>query len=190
MDNAQPGTAYTLDCSHVNRNVLSLIFLKYYEDDKMKKNIKNNTILTGIAGEYFVAAELSKREFIASITLRNTKGIDILCSNSDTSKTVGIQVKTNKKNKKDWILGKKAEEYYADNLYYVFVNLNNNETPPEFHIVPSKKVADTIKKSHEKWLTTPGRNGRIHKDTSMRKFNDNEDIFLDRWDLIDKELVK
>jgi len=51
-------------------------------------------ILRGVAGEYLVAGELSKRNFIASITLRNTKGMDILASNSDASKSVGIQVKT------------------------------------------------------------------------------------------------
>ena len=31
----------------------------------------------GIAGEYFVAAELSRRGFIASISMRNTRGIKI-----------------------------------------------------------------------------------------------------------------
>ena len=39
--------------------------------------------LTGVSGEYFVAGELSRRGYVASITLRNTRGIDILVSNSD-----------------------------------------------------------------------------------------------------------
>ena len=51
--------------------------------------------LVGVSGEYFVAAELSRRGYIASITLRNTRGIDILAANKDASKSVGIQVKTN-----------------------------------------------------------------------------------------------
>jgi hypothetical protein len=38
-------------------------------------------VLTGVAGEYFVAAELSRRGYIASISLRNTRGIDILVTN-------------------------------------------------------------------------------------------------------------
>jgi hypothetical protein len=54
---------------------------------------KLNTVLAGVSGEYFVAAELSRRGYIASITLRNTKGVDILCSNADATKAVGIQVK-------------------------------------------------------------------------------------------------
>ena len=49
----------------------------------------------GIAGEYFVAAELSRRGHIASVTLKNTKGIDVLVTDADAENYIGIQVKTN-----------------------------------------------------------------------------------------------
>lgn len=78
-------------------------------------------LLSGVAGEYYVAAELSAQGYIASITLRNTKGVDILCSSVDASKSVGIQVKTNRKSTRAWMLNQKAEDYFADNLFYVFV---------------------------------------------------------------------
>ena len=42
--------------------------------------MKPSSQLTGVAGEYFVAAELSRRGFIASITMRNSPGIDILAT--------------------------------------------------------------------------------------------------------------
>jgi hypothetical protein len=41
------------------------------------------TVLSGVSGEYFVAAELSRRGFIASLTLKNAQGIDILASSAD-----------------------------------------------------------------------------------------------------------
>jgi len=145
---------------------------------------KLNTVLAGVSGEYFVAAELSRKGYIASITLRNTKGVDILCSNSDATKTVGIQVKTNSGSNRSWILNKKAEEYFADNLFYVFVNLNNGQKPPDFFIVPSKIVAKHTKKRHANWLKTPGKKGQKHKDTSMRKFDDSKEEYLNRWDLL------
>ena len=66
-------------------------------------------VLSGVAGEYLVAGELSQRGYIASITLRNTKGVDILASNADASKTVGIQVKTHQGKQKKWVMGQKAE---------------------------------------------------------------------------------
>lgn len=108
----------------------------------MIDQFKLNPLLCGVSGEYFVAAELSKRGYIASITLRNTKGVDILCSNADTTKTIGIQVKTNGGSKRGWILNQKAENYYENNLFYIFVNLNNLIKAPEYFIVPSKIVAD------------------------------------------------
>ena len=52
--------------------------------------------LVGVAGEYFVAAELSLRGCLASVTLRNSRGIDIIASSADASKSVSIQVKTTK----------------------------------------------------------------------------------------------
>lgn len=145
---------------------------------------KLNTILSGVSGEYFVAAELSKRGKIASITLRNTKGVDILCSNSEASKTIGIQVKTNRGSNRTWLLNQKAEDYFAENLFYVFVNLNDNQKHPEYFIVPSKKVASYCKNNHANWLKTPGKNGKKHKDGTMRKFNDPNEKYLDKWNLL------
>lgn len=150
----------------------------------MKKNDKLNKVLSGVAGEYFVAAELSKRGYLASITLRNTKGVDILCSNSDASKTVGIQVKTNSGSKRSWVLNQKVENYFAPNLFYVFVNLNNNIKPPDFFIVPSETVAKCCKEGHVEWLSTPGKKGQKHNDSTMRKFDDKEEKYLNRWDLL------
>jgi hypothetical protein len=60
-------------------------------EEEMSKKV--SSILIGVSGEYFVAAELSRRGYVASITLRNTRGIDIVASNENGNKTVNIQVK-------------------------------------------------------------------------------------------------
>lgn len=148
----------------------------------MIKSVKSKNILTGVSGEYFVAAELSRRGYIASITLRNTRGIDILCSNSDTSKHVSIQVKTSKTCGNSWILDKKSEEFFSPNHFYVFVSLNLKN--PKFFVVPSKVVADFIKTNHANWLKNKKRDGTNRKDSSMRKFQDDEEKYLNRWDLL------
>ncbi len=145
---------------------------------------KLSSVLSGVAGEYFVAAELTTRGYIASITLRNTKGVDIVCSNSDASKSVAIQVKTNRRSARDWMLNQKSEDYYADNLFYVFVNLNDSQKSPDYFIVPSKDVATYAKDTHQEWLNTPGRSGQSHNETTMRKFSDKDERYLNRWDLL------
>jgi hypothetical protein len=63
-----------------------------------------SSILCGVAGEYFVAAELSRRGYIASITLRDTRGVDVLASNQDAARSVGIQVKTSQRGGPEWVL--------------------------------------------------------------------------------------
>ena len=143
-----------------------------------------SAILAGVAGEYYVAAELSSKGYIASITLRNSKGVDVLCSNAEATRSVGIQVKTSFGQDREWVLNKKAEDYYADNLFYVFVCLNKNDSKPDYFVVPSKHVAKHTKEGHAKWLLTPGKKGRIHKDNPIRKFRDKNEEFKGRWDLL------
>ena len=145
---------------------------------------KKSRVLSGVSGEYFVAAELSRLGYIASITLRNTKGIDILVSNEDASKSVGLQIKTNQGLRKAWLLGEKCENYFSDNLFYVFVNLKAQKSRPDYHVVPSKVVSEYTKKDYSEWINTPGRKGQKHNETPMRMFRDKEDKYLERWNLL------
>ncbi|MCC6323463.1 aspartate ammonia-lyase [Candidatus Nomurabacteria bacterium] len=147
----------------------------------MKNN--RNSVLTGVTGEYYVAAELSRMGYIASITLRNTKGVDILCSNSDATKTVSIQVKTGSEVNRAWILNEKAEKYHSPKHFYVFVNLSKN-LPPEYAVVPSKVVADFTARIHREYLGSVSKSGKAHKDTPMRKFIDLEKRYVNNWDVL------
>jgi hypothetical protein len=53
--------------------------------------------IVGLSGEYFVAAELLKRNFQVSITLGNAKSIDLIARNEITMKSYNIGVKTLRK---------------------------------------------------------------------------------------------
>ncbi len=147
---------------------------------------KLSGIQAGIAGEYLVAAELSRRGYVASVTLRNTRGIDILASNQDATKSVGIQVKASQRATADWVMTKKAEQDLAENLCYVFVCLPP-DAPASFYIVPRKVVAQYVRESHKRWLETPGRRGQAHRDSDVRVFSDRGNEYKDRWDLLGLE---
>ncbi|GAB3545176.1 hypothetical protein [Spirosoma fluminis] len=140
--------------------------------------------LTGIAGEYFVAAELSRRGFMASITLRNNDSIDIHASRLDDNKMFAIQVKTTQVRRRQWPLSAKAEKQFSQNHFYVFVNLKGLDERPDYFIVPSAVVAQSTRDSHQLWLDTPGKQGQVHNDNSMRVFSDKEGEYLERWDLL------
>ena len=135
----------------------------------MEKMIDKNSSI-GIAGEYFVAAELTRRGYVASLTGKNTKAIDILASNKDGSKSVAIQVKTcNKLYVDKWMMTQSSETVFSDNLFYVLVNMNEGEMP-DYYIVPSAYVAQKLKDDYALWLATPGKQGQKHNPTTMRIF--------------------
>ncbi len=140
--------------------------------------------LSGIAGEYFVAAELSRRGFMASITLRNNDSVDIHASDFVREKIFAIQVKTNQLGGRSWVLNKKLEGKFNKNFFYILVSLKNELERPDFFIVPSRVVSDFIKNSHSVWLKKLGRKGQLHNDSSMRKFDDKERFYLEKWELL------
>lgn len=140
------------------------------------------TYLSGVAGEYYVAAELSRRGYLASLTHKNAHDIDILVASSDGSRIISVQVKTNQDNGKEWVLGKKSEELDDPNYYYVFVRLNGPKGRPSFHIVESGIVARYCKKSHRDWLAGRKKDGTARKDTTMRMFFDKDCAYENAWE--------
>jgi hypothetical protein len=137
--------------------------------------------LVGVAGEYFVATKLSIRGYLASVTLRNSRGIDIIASNSDASRLVSIQVKTSKKGSPRWVLTKKSESFVADDHYYVFVVLHAVGHHLDYYVVPGKDVAEYISTSHREWLAGKKKDGSPRKDSSMWVFRDDEGVYREAW---------
>jgi len=90
---------------------------------------------TGWAGALAVAAELSRREYDAAITLGNTPALDLICA-SPTGKSFTVQVKSLTAG--NWVLIKKAqlEQEPRDDLYFAVVLVPaNDEDPFVFHIL-------------------------------------------------------
>ena len=145
---------------------------------------ESNNISIGNSGEYFVAAELERRGYTAAVPMSNTKDFDILAINRATYKQIAIQVKTTQYKQKKWVLNKKSENLFAPHIKYILVTLNWL-SEPEYHIVPSEYLAETVYKTHKEWLETPGKKGQPHNDNPTRIFKDENDEFLNRWELLE-----
>ena len=77
--------------------------------DILNKSKKFDYNITGSAGEFIVAAELSRRRIIATLTLKNTPLIDVIATNPKKGLVANIQVKTRSRlNKQGWVLNKKG----------------------------------------------------------------------------------
>jgi len=164
------------------------ITIKLEEMAQSENNESDQMGANGIAGEYFVMAELTRRGYIASLTSKNTKGIDILGSDKIGNQVFSIQVKTcNNEKQLTWKMSKSSESNHSKNLYYIFVNMNNGNQPKYF-IVPSLYVAYIVKQDYDEWYAKPRKDGMQHKETNMRTFSfldqDEANQYLDAWFLL------
>jgi hypothetical protein len=153
----------------------------------------NKNSLTGLTGEFYVLAQLAHRELVGTLTLSNTKGVDILVMNPDTLKVFKLEVKTSHTNLLGdsmfgknycWPMGKKHEGIFNENLFYCFVNLHDENTMPDFYIVPSKHVSDHVTDTHQRWLAK----GDV-KDNDRRRFRihpDDPKGYQNNWDVFKK----
>ena len=143
--------------------------------------------LSGTSGEYYAAAELSRRGFLATITNRNAERVDILAAKPRSGRALKIQVKTIQGAKAKWVLRDKSEEDYGPGFFYIFVRLGAIGTRPDFHIVPSEVVARSVRTLHAEWLSGAKKDGSARKDTSMRAFRDDDGGYKEAWELLENE---
>jgi hypothetical protein len=88
--------------------------------------------ISGLAGEFFVAAELLKRDLQTSVTFGNAKAIDLLAHNPVIHHTFPVQVKTLRKT--NYFLINRNRIHPAH--IYVFVLLNKPGECVRYFIVP------------------------------------------------------
>lgn len=145
------------------------------KEDKLSKT------LSGVAGEYFVAAEICRHGMVAAVTLRNTRGIDIIATRPDNT-SVTIQVKTVQKGGAKWMLSKDDEKSGRPNHFYVFVILHGHNGRPDYWIVGADYLGRYLRKHHRKWMSLKRRDGGMHKDSPMRIFGSPSEKFHDAWE--------
>jgi hypothetical protein len=144
--------------------------------------------LTGTAGEYFVAAELSMQGWLATVTIKNSPGVDILAKHPTSGQSAAIQVKTTSKVSGRFILSAKDETTAIGNdEWYAFVVLGAPNQRPRFYIVPRDVVAGYIYSRYHQWQSQPDRQGKPRKHIPTRDVNAAElGAYEDNWKLLEK----
>jgi hypothetical protein len=96
--------------------------------------------ITGLAGEFFVAAELLKRNLQVSLTLGNAKSIDLIAINKES--IYQIQVKCLRK-------GPNCFDLYSEKInpshIYIFVYLNSPDQQPDYFILKGEELLIDLK---------------------------------------------
>lgn len=131
-----------------------------------------STVL-GAAGEHYVMCQLLRRGLIAALAPVGVPNCDIVVTDDIGDRLCAVQVKTRLDKGSDggWHMSKKHETIIAPRLFYAFLDFGKSLIdPPMCFLVPSAIVADTLKRSHAAWLSSPGKKGRDRKDTDFRRF--------------------
>lgn len=93
----------------------------------------------GLAGEYFVAAELQRRGITASITFGNDKKADVIAFSLSSQKALSVEVKTTMEDK--WVLGGYVPSDAPErrDKLWVFVRIPKDlETGPDYYVLTEK----------------------------------------------------
>ena len=125
---------------------------------------RGQTIRTGIAGEFFVAGELSKRGWIASLTAKNTPDVDVLASRPTGNVHARIQVKTRSPAYSYAHRVGRTLRLVGERDFLVLVDLGTENEAPLYWVIPTLVAAELI------------------TDEQIRTKDVEE--FQDRWDLI------
>ena len=73
-------------------------------------------------------------------------------------------------------MGAKHEKIVSETLFYCFVDFGPALiSVPACFVLPSAIVADTLTRSYQKWLSTPGAKGQQRSETDLRRFLPNYD---------------
>lgn len=137
----------------------------------------------GNAGEFYVLAQLAQRGYIAGKTDDGQTLIDVIATEPDTLNTVNIQVKTRTIDGKisSWLMSLKNEQAF-EKLWYVVVEIGEDNVLPNFFIFSSKEVSEIIKQRHIDYLAKPKKDGTPRKGGSLRHFKPNEEFKAERKD--------
>src|SRR4051812_22343882 len=100
--------------------------------------------LTGAAGGDYVAAELSRRDWVATVTIKNAPGTDVLAQRLDRRTIVAIQTKTASLGSNFRLKDKDEMPGERDNEWYVLVGLRSELDRPVFYVVPRHVMAGMV----------------------------------------------
>jgi hypothetical protein len=138
--------------------------------------VTSSSSVLGAAGEHYVMCQLLRQGMIAALAPAGVPNADIVVTDDLGSRLCAVQVKarvdTGKKGgDRGWHMKAKHEDIVSDALFYVFVDFGPDlVTPPVCYVVPSRVVADVVRRGHAIWLSTPGMKGQARNQTVMRRF--------------------
>lgn len=117
----------------------------------------SQTTLIGAAGEYYVAAELSRAGWLATVTIKNSPGLDVLAVEPPPGdRSVAIQVKTT--TKAHWVIPTpRPDGQRRPDEFFVLVRIRGDQERPDFYVVPAELMDRVVLWHRDEFETRRGR---------------------------------
>ena len=146
--------------------------------------------LIGVAGEYYVCAELCRRNILALVTPKNNPLFDVVASDPVGQRVVSIQVKTmSMQNERGWRLNKDITIRRGNaNLFVVLVDMKAGGTN-DYYVYEYDSLAERVGEVYAQYFSRPKRDGSPRQEVSFRwfdyrDFNEEDRQRLNNWALL------
>lgn len=144
--------------------------------------------ISGMAGVYYVAYELSRRGYVALPTNRNVAGFDIVVSSQEGLNHATLQVKTLQGKGNYWPINRPVPDYMrkSDRAFYIFARFDKKQDKFECFVVPAKEVATQVNRWVREWYKTHSKTTKPDNWTYGWVLpKGKEKRYLSRWDQLD-----
>ena len=149
--------------------------------------------LIGNAGEYYVMAELLKREVIAGLVPRNTPGFDILAVYHDKNALIRVKTKTEGYDVWQWQAKKDGSilrDLKESGDFTILVNLAMNVQDVRYFVIPTRTLNRWLQDLFTDWVSTPGAKGQQRNPENkkrtlpFRRFDEQLRMYENRWEIL------
>ena len=149
-----------------------------------------NKLITGMAGEYLVAGQMSLRGWTANLTYKNYPGVDIIGQHPELGENTiaKIQVKSSEY-PSFWVGIKHSQRSQMSHLIkgpYVLVYFNriNDNVVPEYYILSKQQMIDIINQSDDAWQAKEHK--KLSPDYSIKIYINRDNLcrFRDKWEML------
>ena len=136
--------------------------------------------LTAMAGEFYVAAELCRRGYVAGLTMKNFPKVDIFALNPATGRQVAIQVKTTGANKNPSFFV--PQDPGGPEMVFVFVTLS--AAGYEAYVLRANEVRALSRQARTDYLQKPHKKPLREEDQPLMLGLSEIAAFQGRWDRV------
>lgn len=157
----------------------------------MSKKSQCNRLITGMAGEYLVAGQMSLRGWTANLTYKNYPGVDIIGQHPQLGANTIAQIQVKSSEYPSFWVGIKhsqrgdMSQLIKGPYVLVYFSYKDGHVEPEYYILTKQQMIDVINQSDDTWQSKQHKKP-LSPDYSIKIYIDRDNLgqFKDKWEML------